>query len=102
MDAKRKREQDLLKKKLSRLAKIFNLKSLLNTDFSDKDSVTEYYEKSFWAYSIFHNPSAIHMGLSYDGKFKKDDFKGQARFVEECIRSISGSKKQINILELGG
>ena len=75
----------------------FPLQNLLEKKIDSK-AVAKYYRKSDYFYKKIHGrgSDAIHMGLSEDGFFKKDDFLGQARFVGTLLNHPG-----MNILELG-
>lgn len=70
------------------------------------DSVLEieaYYDQSFWGYAIFHSWSgAIHMALSKNGKFTKNDYFAQAEEIADLIRSEKSRGRNIlRVLEVG-
>lgn len=62
------------------------------------EAVAKYYRASDFFYRIVHakGGGSIHMGLSEDGEFKKEDFLGQAKFIEERITG-----RKLRILEIG-
>lgn len=88
--------QKELKKKLEKLAKIFDFKKLLSTSTNQK-SVSDYYRINKIPYTLFHTRRGfIHMGISRDHEYKEDDLLEQAKFVGKYMRE-TGAKK---VLEL--
>lgn len=67
-------------------------------DKTDNQAVAKYYRRSDFFYNLIHSHGGhyIHMGLSDDGFFHKEDFEKQARFVGEFLKG-SG----MHILEVG-
>ena len=67
-------------------------------DKTDNQAVAKYYRRSDFFYNLIHSHGGhyIHMGLSDDGFFHKEDFEKQARFVGEFLKG-SGMR----ILEVG-
>lgn len=79
------------------MGKYFDLDALLAKD-KDNQAVGQYYRKSDFFYNLVHNRGgkAIHMGISEDGFYHKDDYLGQARFVGTLL-----DRPSMNILEVG-
>lgn len=62
------------------------------------DTVVDYYTGTDDQLGGVHSPDgAIHFGLDWDGHFRHDGFYGQARTVENVIRSANAK----DVLELG-
>lgn len=54
----------------------------------DNAYIKKYYKINKIPYSLFHTKTdLIYMGISRDGEFKDEDLLGQAKFIEEYIRS---------------
>ena len=86
----------ILKEKLSKLSKVFDLDEILNAP-TDTKSVAKYYKVNKLAYTLLHSREGfVHLGISYDGKFKKSDLWEQAKIVEKYINDLNASK----VLEL--
>lgn len=75
----------------------FDLEDLVNSK-KDNQAVEKYYRKSDFFYWWIHNHGgdSIHLGLSEDDFFHKDDFLNQARFVGTLL-----TRPSMQILELG-
>ncbi|MBI2356440.1 class I SAM-dependent methyltransferase [Candidatus Dojkabacteria bacterium] len=85
-----------LEKKLLRISKVFDINEVLNVKVN-KEYIAKYYKVNQLAYSIFHTVSdRIYMGVSRDGKYKKEDLLEAARTVEHYIKEISAK----SVLEL--
>ena len=67
-------------------------------DKTDNQAVAKYYRRSDFFYNLIHSHGGhyIHMGLSDDGFFHKEDFEKQARFVGEFLGGSS-----MRVLEVG-
>ena len=65
---------------------------------TDNEAVEKYYRKSDFFYGLVHNQGgdSIHLGLSEDGFYHKDDFLNQARFVAGLL-----DRPSMQVLELG-
>lgn len=76
----------------------FDLDALLQ-DKTDNQAIAKYYRKSDFFYNLIHSHGGhyIHMGLSDDVIFHKEDFEKQARFVGEFLTGTSSMR----ILEVG-
>lgn len=67
----------------------------------DKTDIERYYNDSFWGYALFHSwAGAIHMALSKDGVFRKNDYFRQAEEVSKEIQ-ISNNQEAFSVLEVG-
>lgn len=86
-----------ISERLKIMGAYYDLDALLN-EHIDNHSVATYYKRSDFFYNLVHSRGGrcIHMGLSDDGFYKKDDFYQQARFVGEQIKDSS-----MRILEVG-
>jgi ubiquinone/menaquinone biosynthesis C-methylase UbiE len=75
----------------------YDLDALLK-DKTDNKAVAKYYRKSDFFYNLINSRGGfhLHMGLSDDVFFHKEDFLKQAQFVETLI-----DKPVMNILEIG-
>lgn len=81
---------------ISRLKTVFDFKDVLSTK-TDISSIANYYRINDLAYSLFHNrENFIHMGISRNGKFKKEDLLEQTKIVEKYI-----NRRTEKVLELG-
>ncbi len=81
------KRKNSLDKKITKIRRIFNIDEVINLSL-DKKYIQSYYKKNSWAYSLFHNrQDQIHMGISKDGKYKKDDLLEAARIVESYIKT---------------
>ena len=66
--------------------------------FKDKNQIVKYYRLSHIGYTLIHSgKGAVHMALSDDGKFSKDNYATQPSFIDTIIKN--GAKQRI--LELG-
>lgn len=83
--------------RLQVMGKYFDLDALRGKD-TDNQAVEKYYRKSDFFYKLVHGQGgrAIHMGLSEDECFHKDDFLAQARFVGSLL-----DRPSMEILEVG-
>jgi len=65
----------------------YDLDALLQ-DKTDSQAVAQYYRKSDFYYNLIHSRGGnnIHMGLSENGFYQKEDFEKQAQFVGEFQR----------------
>ncbi len=79
---------------------------LLFPEFKCNDQITTghietYYAQSYWGYALFHSwAGAIHMALSPDGKFSKNDYFRQAEEIGKEIDKL-GANRTLTILEVG-
>ncbi len=86
-----------ISKRLGIIGKYYDLDALAN-DKTDQEAVAKYYRSSDFFYNLIHSErtNCIHMGLSDDGQYHKENFFKQAEFVNAQIR-----KDTKRILELG-
>lgn len=86
-----------LEKRLEKIEDYYDLDSLLSSE-KHAGEIAKYYRFSDFFYKWIHarGTSSIHMALSNDGKFHKQDFYEQTKIVAEYI---NGDTK--NVLELG-
>ena len=84
-----------LEDRLRVMGKYFDLDALLAKN-TDNEAVEKYYRKSDFFYKLILGRGSIHMGISEDCFFHKDDFLGQARFVGSLLDHSS-----MNVLEVG-
>ena len=85
-----------IESRLETIAKFYDLDALLQHDTANQD-VAKYYQKSDFFYNLVHSGGGknIHMALSDDGVFHREDFRKQAEYVASFIKP--GSK----VLEVG-
>jgi arsenite methyltransferase len=89
-----------LEYKLNNIKKIFDTDDLINIP-ADLDHVKKYYKINQLAYTLFHNKlNFMHLGISYNQKYKKDDLYVQVKFISKYIKSLNKKYKK-RILELG-
>lgn len=79
------------------IGEYYDLDTLLQ-DKTDNQAVAKYYRKSDFYYNLIHSRGGnnIHMGLSEDGFYHKEDFEKQAQFVGEFLTGTS-----MRVLEVG-
>ena len=80
---------------LSQIGKIFDIPRVINEP-QGKQQVIDYYVSGKFGLKLYSPEGFFHYGISYDGRYKKEDFKEQARIVEKYIHE-TGAK---NVLEL--
>ncbi|MGB8310240.1 MAG: class I SAM-dependent methyltransferase [Halobacteriota archaeon] len=80
---------------LSQIGKIFDIPHIINEP-QGKQQIIDYYVSGKFGLKLYSAEGFYHYGISYDGRYKKEDFKEQARIVEKHVRD-SDSK---NVLEL--
>ncbi len=82
---------------LQMIDEIFGIEKILSGANDTADTIA-YYRASHLAYNVLHSrQGAVHMALSIDGSFSKEDYKRQPEYIEEIIRKNSCKR----ILELG-
>lgn len=88
---------DILHERLSLVNRYFDIKEIIHPRQGKKE-IQSYYLASHFAYLFLISMQGfMHMGLSYDGKYKKEDLEEQATIVERYIKEIKAKK----VLELG-
>ena len=87
-----------LSERLKIMGKYYDLDALLEGK-TDNEVVEKYYRYTEFFYNWVHSHGlgAMHLGLSDDGFYKKEDYFKQAQFVESLIDNPS-----IRVLEVGG
>jgi len=86
-----------LNNKLENIKNMFDIDNLINSP-ANSDKIKKYYKKNQLAYTLFYNRmNFMHMGISYDNKFKKSDLYGQIKLISEYITK----KDNMRVLELG-
>jgi SAM-dependent methyltransferase len=80
---------------LSQIDKIFDTSHVINEP-QGKQQIIDYYVSGKFGLKLYSPEGFYHYGISYDGSYKKEDFKEQARIVDRYIRD-TGAK---NVLEL--
>ena len=87
---------ELLKEKLNKIERIFNIQKLMAVN-ADNSYIRSYYLKNKIPYTLFHTKqNFVHMGVSRDGTFKKSDLLEPAKFVGRYI----SEQNALSILEL--
>ena len=86
-----------LSRRIEIIKKYYDLDALL-AENTDKDAIAKYYRLSDFFYNLIHSQgtNCIHMGLSDDGEYRKENYFKQAEFVETFIH-----KRTQKILEIG-
>ena len=84
-----------LSRRIEIIKKYYDLDALL-AENTDKDAVAKYYRLSDFFYNLIHSQgtNCIHMGLSDDGEYRKDNYFKQAEFVETFIKSCDDKSKE--------
>lgn len=85
-----------LTKYLSKIRSIYDLDAFRDQEISI-DKIVDYYTQSNPGYSFFHSTDgSVHMALSSNGEFSKDDYYAQVRFIDDQVKQIGAR----NVLEL--
>jgi len=85
-----------LEDKIKRIDKVFGIDKVKSKKV-DTEAIKRYYRINRFAYKIFHSwEGFVHMGISRDGVFKKEDLYEQPKFVEKYLKDLDGGK----VLEL--
>lgn len=87
-------KQKKLTSKLAKLQTLFDFPKVLSTPI-DILSVAKYYKVNALSYTLFHNKGFIHMGISRNGKHRKDDLLEQVKLIEKYI-----NRNTTQVLEL--
>jgi arsenite methyltransferase len=83
--------------RISDIKQVFDINAILIRKADDKQHIARYYRLNRIAYSLFNSHKGfVHMGISRDGVFKKDDFLEHARIISHAIDTASASQ----VLEL--
>lgn len=90
-------QENEIEDRLSVIGTYYDLDTSLS-DKTDNEAISRYYRKSDFFYNLLHSHGGynIHMGLSDDAFFHKEDFEKQARFVGEFLGGSS-----MRVLEVG-
>ena len=82
-------QENEIEDRLSVIGTYYDLDTLLS-DKTDNEAISRYYRKSDFFYNLLHSHGGynIHMGLSDDAFFHKEDFEKQARFVGEFLKIL--------------
>ncbi len=81
---------------LKQIDKIFDVERMIGQSLTTQD-VIRYYVLNKLSQRLWSFEGFFHYGISYDGRFKKDDLLEQLRLIEGYIHGIGASK----VLELG-
>ena len=85
-----------LKRKLSKIYKIFDIDEVKNLEIS-KEYIQKYYKTNRIPYSLFHtNDDFMYMGISRGEFYDKDDLKEHARLIDKYIKKYRSK----SVLEL--
>ncbi|MGZ4906805.1 MAG: class I SAM-dependent methyltransferase [Halobacteriota archaeon] len=88
---------DNLKLYLKQVDRIFNIPQIINEP-QEKSHIVRYYAKNKFTYMVFYNWGGFyHLGISYDGKRRREDVKEQARIIEGHMHDMGASR----VLEIG-
>jgi ubiquinone/menaquinone biosynthesis C-methylase UbiE len=81
---------------LKQIGRLFDIQRMINEP-QEKPQIINYYVKNKLYYRIGNSwEGFMHVGISYDGRHKKEDLKEQARIVEGYIHDRNAK----NVLEL--
>ncbi len=90
------KKQSQFEKKLKQIKKVFDIDFLLNQSQKNRE-IGRYYKFNKLSYRLFHSYKAyLHMGISRNGKYKKEDLEEMVREINFLIKK-SNSKR---VLEL--
>lgn len=85
-----------LKRYLDKIQRVYNIKDFTSQDI-DRDTIIKYYTQSSPGYAFFHSTDgSVHMAVSSNGEFSKDDYYAQARHFDEQIKRFGST----DVLEL--
>ncbi|MGZ4947147.1 MAG: class I SAM-dependent methyltransferase [Halobacteriota archaeon] len=88
---------DNLELYLKQIGEIFNISDIIEEP-QEEPQIVNYYLSNKLTYRLGHNWGGFyHSGISYDGVYKKDDFKEIPRIVERYIHETDAK----SVLELG-
>ena len=88
--------EDIMKRYLKRIERFFDTEKIINENIS-LEYIKNYYRSSILAYKVLHTfRGYMHMGISFDGKYKVSDLLTSVKIVEEYINS----RKISRVLEL--
>ncbi|MGZ7168260.1 MAG: class I SAM-dependent methyltransferase [Halobacteriota archaeon] len=81
---------------LKQIDELFDVQGMLERTV-ERDDIHHYYVTNKLLQRLWSSDGLFHYGISYDGRFKKDDLREQLRLIERHIRNFGASK----VLELG-
>lgn len=81
--------------KLNKIKKVFTTDSIVNLE-PTVSSIANYYKTNKFAYSFFADKDFIHMGISRNGQYSKENLLEQVKLVDRYIEKIKAKK----VLEL--
>ncbi|MCR5683189.1 MAG: methyltransferase domain-containing protein [Clostridiales bacterium] len=83
--SKKEREQEIARR-LGIIGRYYDLDAVASSGKGNRE-IARYYRFSDFYYNLVHSRGGhnIHMGLSQDGRFRKEDLLGQAQFVRDQI-----------------
>ena len=88
--------ENMMKKYIERIERFFDTKKIINEKIS-MEYIRDYYGSSVLAYKVLHTfRGYMHMGISFDGKYKVSDLLTSVKIVEGYIKD----RKFSHILEL--
>ncbi|MGZ4879611.1 MAG: class I SAM-dependent methyltransferase [Halobacteriota archaeon] len=87
---------DNLESSLNKVRRVFDVSSILNKRQA-RSQIIHYYLINRLTLLFYNSNGFFHYGISYDGKYKKDDHKEHARIIERYIRARDAKK----VMELG-
>ncbi|MGZ4924819.1 MAG: class I SAM-dependent methyltransferase [Halobacteriota archaeon] len=80
---------------LKQIDELFDVQGMLDKKLKKQHLVGYYTTNKFWQ-RLWSYDGFFHYGISYDGRYKKDDLREQLRLIERYIHSTGASK----VLEL--
>jgi len=88
-----------LEHKINIIRKFFDIDKIINKSTTPED-ISRYYRVNKLAYWLFHSKEGfVHVGITREDKFKKEDLLEPLKKVEEYIRKSKSSQK-VKVLEL--
>ncbi|MDO8576999.1 MAG: class I SAM-dependent methyltransferase [Candidatus Daviesbacteria bacterium] len=90
-----KRSQEELSFRLDQIKKVFNTNAIIHIQ-PTISLIANYYKLSKLAYSLFSNKNFIHMGISRNNKYSKQDLLEQVKLVDKYIKKVKAKR----VLEL--
>ncbi len=81
---------------ISRMGNIFDLSKILS-ESQATSQISHFYLINRLALHFYKRGGFLHYGISYDGKYKKDDLNEYARIIESYVRERDAEK----VMELG-
>ncbi|MBS4033274.1 MAG: hypothetical protein KGZ85_02310 [Ignavibacterium sp.] len=82
-------------RRLEKIKNVFNVGNILSLEI-DQDYINKYYQINKIAYYLFSSKFFVHMGISRNGVYSKEDLLEQAKIVESYIKKLKAKK----VLEL--